>query len=199
MYIAPGIHRDEWLKLELDDAASLDWNRAIEIFAARIQSRYLEPVDLLIKADESRSPIERRYGFSIMAIDSLLIETLQSFRDGLTDTKNKSKQMFKKYLTERRGFRDHFDEKQAERFFYYFRCGILHQAEIMGPSLLWSVGLVKGEKADGTPYINRTRFHEILKEDFKRYCDELKDPANSELRKNFRTKMDFITRKEDWA
>jgi hypothetical protein len=56
MYIAPGIHRDEWLKLELDDAASHDWNRAIEIFAARIQSRYLEPVDLLIKADESRSP-----------------------------------------------------------------------------------------------------------------------------------------------
>jgi hypothetical protein len=136
MYIAPGIHRDEWLKLELDDAASLDWNRAIEIFAARIQSRYLEPVDLLIKADESRSPVERRYGFSIMAIDCLLIETLQSFRDGLTDTKNKSEEMFKKYLTERKGFREHFDGKQAKTFFYDFRCGILHQAEIMGPSLL---------------------------------------------------------------
>ena len=199
MYIAPGIPRDEWLKLELDDAASLDWNRAIEIFAARIYSRYLEPVNLLIKEEESRSPIERRYGFSIMAMDCLLIETLQSFRDGLTDTKNKSKEMFKNYLPEREGFRDHFDEKQAERFFYDFRCGILHQAEIMGPSLLWSVGLLKGEKADGTPYINRTKFHEILKEDFKRYCDELKDPANPELRKNFRTKMDFIARKEDWA
>lgn len=199
MYIAPGIHRDEWVKLELDDAASLDWNRAIEIFAARIQSRYLEPVHLLIKADESRSLIERRYGFSIMAIDSLLIETLQSFRDGLTDTKNKSKEMFKKYLTERKGFRDHFDENQAERFFYNFRCGILHQAEIMGPSLLWSVGLLKGKKADGTPYINRTKFHELLKEGFKRYCGELKDSANSELRKNFRTKMDFIARKEDCA
>ena len=199
MYIAPGIHRDEWLKLKLDDAESPDWNRSIEILAARIQSRYLEPVGLLIKADESRSPIERRYGFSIMAIDSLLIETLQSFRDGLTNTKNKSKEMFKKYLTEREGFRDHFDEKQAERFFYDFRCGILHQAEIMGPSLLWSVGLLKGEKADGTPYINRTKFHEILKQDFKRYCDELKYPANSDLRKHFRTKMDFIARKEDWA
>jgi hypothetical protein len=199
MYIAPGIHRDEWLKLELNDASSLDWNRAVEIFAARIQSRYLEPVDLLIKTDESRSPIERRYGFSIMAIDCLLVETLQSFRDGLTDTNGISKQMFKKYLTEREGFRGHFDEEQSERFYYDFRCGILHQAEIMGPSLLWSVGLLKGEKADGTPYINRTKFHEKLKEDFKRYCAELKDPANSELRKNFRTKMDFIARKEDWA
>ena len=107
--------------------------------------------------------------------------------------------MFKKYLTEREGFQGHFDEKQAARFFYDFRCGILHQAEIMGPSLLWSAGLLKGEKADGTPYINRTKFHEILEEEFKRYCDELKDPANSELRKNFRTKMNFIARKKDWA
>jgi hypothetical protein len=196
MHIAPEIHRDEWLKLDLDDAGSLDWNRAIEIFAKRIQNRYLEPVDLLIIADESRSPIERKFGFSIMAIDCLLIETLQSFRDGLINTKKKSKEMFKKYLSESEGFRDHFNEIHAEKFYYDVRCGILHQAEIMGPSLLWSVGPLKGEKADGTPHINRTQFHELLKEDFNRYCNELKNPANSELRKNFRLKMDFIARKE---
>lgn len=199
MYIAPGIHRDEWLKLNLDDAESTDWNRAIEIFNARIESRYLEPVDLLIKEDEKRSPIERRYGFSIIAIDCILIETLQSFRDGLTDTRNKSKEMFRKFLTAREGFRGHFNDTQAERFFYDFRCGILHQAEIMGPSLLWSVGLLKGKKADGTPYINRTKVHEILKDEVKRYSDELREAANSELRKHFRIKMDFIARKEDWA
>lgn len=199
MYISPGIHKDEWLNLKLDDSGSSDWNRAIEIFMERIHSRYLEPVDLLIKSDKMRSPVERRYGFSIMAIDCILIETLQSFRDGLTDTKNRSKEMFKKFLTEREGFREHFDTAQAERFFYDFRCGILHQAEIMGPSLLWSVGLLKGEKADGTPYINRTKVHEILKFEVKQYSNELRDPANSKLRKNFRTKMDFITRKEDDA
>lgn len=199
MHIAPGIHKDEWLKLKLNDAESPDWNRAIEIYDARIQSRYLEPVDLLIKADEKRSPVERRYGFTIMAIDCILIETLQSFRDGLTDTKNKSREIFKKFLTERKGFREHFDESQAERFYYDFRCGILHQAEIMGPSLLWSVGLLKGEKSNGTPYINRTKFHEVLKDEVKRYSDELRDPANSKLRKNFRTKMDFIARKDDKA
>ena len=58
--------------------------------------------------------------------------------------------MFKKYLTERKGFATHFDENQAERFFNDVRCGNLHQAEIMGSSLLWSVGLLKGETADGT-------------------------------------------------
>lgn len=199
MHIAPEIHRDEWLKLKLDDEASSDWNRAIYIFNERINSRYLEPVDLLIKADNKRIPLERRYGFAILAIDCLLIETLQSFREGLTNTKRRSREMFEKFLTSREGFREHFNMDQAKRFFYDFRCGILHQAEVMGPSLLWSVGLLKGEKTDGIPYINRTKLHEFLKNEVKQYSDELRDPNNSELRKNFRSKMDFIARKEDMA
>lgn len=196
MHIAPGIHRDEWLKLKLDDTVSLDWNRAVDIFAERIKSRYLDPVDLLIETDQKLTPNERKFGFSIMAIDCLLIETLQSFRDGLIDTNGKSKKMFKRYLSENERFRDHFDENQARKFYDDVRCGILHQAEIMGDSLLWSVGPLKGEKLDGTPYINRTEFHKMLKDGFEQYCNELKDPTNSDLRKNFRLKMDFVARKE---
>ena len=107
--------------------------------------------------------------------------------------------MFEQFLTKREGFRDHFSKDQAKSFFYDFRCGILHQAEVMGPSLLWSVGLLKGEKADGTPYINRTKVHEYLKDEVKRYSEELRDPNNTELREKFKTKMDFIARKKDWA
>jgi hypothetical protein len=44
-YIAPGISKDEWLRLNLDDPYSPDWNRAIEIFNERIRSRYIEPAD----------------------------------------------------------------------------------------------------------------------------------------------------------
>ncbi len=123
MYIAPGIHRDEWTKLQLDDETSPDWNRAIEIFNARIGSRYLEPVDLLIKSDDKRSPIERRYGFSVLAIDCLLIETLQSFREGLPDTKGKSREMFETFLTSREGFREHFNVEQAKSFFMILGVG----------------------------------------------------------------------------
>ena len=86
MYIAPGVTSDEYKKLNLNDNDSSDWKNAIAIFNARISSRYLEPVDLLIRDDENRRPIDRRYGFSILGIDCLLIETLQSFREGLTDT-----------------------------------------------------------------------------------------------------------------
>jgi len=195
MYIAPNITNDEYLKLNLDDETSHDWNRAIEIFKSRIESRYLEPINFLIKEDEQRSSIERRYGFSILAIDCLLIETLQAFREGLTNTKGKSIDMFVNFLTQKKHFRQHFNKQQAERFYYDFRCGILHQAEVMGDALLWSIGMVRGEKADGTPYINRTKIHDFIKRELALYCEELMDKDNKKIRKNFRIKMDFIARK----
>lgn len=195
VYIAPNIKNDEYLQLNLDDENSPGWNRAIEIFTLRIKSRYLEPIDFLIKEDEQRNPIKRRYGFSILAIDCLLIETLQAFREGLTDTKGKSEDMFVKFLTQRKHFKPHFSTQQAKRFYCDFRCGILHQAEVMGDSLLWSVGMVRGEKADGTPYINRTKIHDFIRQEIALYCDELKNKNNKEIRRNFKTKMDFIVRK----
>jgi hypothetical protein len=197
MYIAPNVHAEEYKRLNLDYDDSPDWGRAIEIFKLRISSRYLEPVDLLIKEDSKLSPIDRRFGFSILAIDCLLIETLQSFREGLTDTKGKSKDMFVNFLTQRQSFKEHFIEKDAKKFYEDIRCGILHQAEIMGDTLLWSVGMVKGKKGDGIPYINRTKIHELIKKEVDLYCDELRNKDNIDIRKKFRKKMDFIARKQE--
>jgi hypothetical protein len=199
MYIAPGITSDNYIALNLDDPQSPNWTCAIEIFRQRICARYIEPADLLMENDSRRKAIERRYGFRILALDCLLIETLQSFRDGLTDTKYKSKKMFERFLSGSESFRKHFTKKEAATFFYDFRCGILHQAEVMGPWLLWSVGSIKGTKSDGTPYVNRTKMHLCLKDEIERYCKELKDPKNADLRKKFRTKMDFIARKTNTA
>ena len=195
MYIAPGVTNEEYKQLNLENNQSNDWDRAVDIFKKRITSRYLEPVDLLIKKDNDRSPIDRRYGFAIVAIDCLLIETLQSFREGLTDTKGKSKDMFINFLTQRESFRDDFKKDDAERFYYDIRCGVLHQAEIMRDSLLWSVGSVKGKDFNGTPYFNRTKIHELIRKEVDLYCEELRNNSKFNIRKNFRTKMDFIARK----
>jgi len=192
MYIAPGVTDEEYKQLKLEDNQSNNWDRAVEIFKIRIASRYLEPVDLLIKKDNDLSPIDRRYGFTILAIDCLLIETLQSFREGLTDTNGKSKDMFVNFLTRRESFKDYFKKDDAERFYYDFRCGILHQAEIMGDSLLWSVGDVKGKNINGTPYINRTKIHELIKKEVDLYCEELRNNSTHDIRNNFRTKMNSI-------
>jgi hypothetical protein len=197
MQIAPGIDRSEWLKLKLDNSQGEDWDKAIEIFELRIRSRYLEPVDLLVEEDQKRKPTKRRYGFTVLAIDCLLMETLQAFKEGLENTVGISNRTFKNYLLESPNFSQYFkDDTEAESFYKDFRCGILHQAEIMGPSRLWSVGDLKGHTGE-FPYINRTKIHECLKNDIEQYINDLKDQRNTELRMNFVTKMNFIARKNE--
>lgn len=193
MNIAPGIDSDEWIALKLTPDGG-DWDKAIKIFEERINSRYIEPVDLLIENDNDRTPVNRRYGFSIMAIDCLLVETLQSFREGKINTKGVSKQVFVNFLTQSNEFRNHFDVKEAEQFYDDFRCGILHQAEIMGNTLLWSIGMLKGKNGDGVSYINRTLFHESLKNEIATYADELRNIENQKLREKFIVKMNYIAR-----
>ena len=86
-------------------------------------------VDLLIADDEGRNAKDRRWGFAILAIDCLLVETLQAFRQGLTDTRRLSKDLCVKFLTERDAFRGFFTEALATRFYYEFRCGVAHKVD----------------------------------------------------------------------
>ena len=194
MQIAPSAEAAQWRALQLDDAASPDWAVAVRILEARIKERFIDPVDHLIDADQARPPAQRRFGFAILAIDCLLVETLGAFVEGLTDTDGRSRRTFCDFLTTRPLLAKAFSARDlAERFYEDFRCGILHQAEIGGDSLVWSVGPVL--QADGGRIIvNRTRLHQILTAEFRSYLAELGDPAQAPLRSNFRRKMDFISR-----
>lgn len=193
MEIAPGIQAATWQSLKLDDPASGDWVTAVQILEGRIHERYIEPIDHLIAAEEHRPAIERRFGFTVLAVDCLLIETLGAFREGLEDTEGKSKATFCGFLTSRPLFSGDFDADLAKRFYKEFRCGILHQAEIGGDSKVWSVGPLIRE-VGGKLIVNRNKLHESLKAEFQNYLAELRDPANAILRTKFRTKMDFISR-----
>lgn len=62
-----------------------DWNLAAKIFYDRIESRYLKPVRLIANDDK----IGEFSGFAILAIDCLIIETLNQFYNGLDETKGK--------------------------------------------------------------------------------------------------------------
>jgi hypothetical protein len=193
MQIAPGVQAAEWQALKLDDHTSPDWATAVQILEGRIHERYIEPIDHLIAAEETRPATERRFGFTVLAVDCLLIETLGAFFDGLEDTEGKSKATFCKFLTTRPLFARDFTEDLAKRFYKEFRCGILHQAEIGGESKVWSVGpLIRDD--GGKLIVNRNKLHERLKAEFQNYLAELRNPANVDLRAKFRTKMDFLSR-----
>ena len=128
MQIAPGVQAADWQALKLDDPTSAHWADAVQILEGRIHERYIEPIDHLISAEESRPAIERRFGFTVLAVDCLLIETLGAFLDGLKDTDRKSEATFCKFLTTRSLFVGDFTKDLAKRFYEEFRCGILHQA-----------------------------------------------------------------------
>lgn len=196
MEIAPGIQHNEWLRLNLNDLSSPDWNRAIEILNMRIENRYFEPVDLLIEKEKNKLAKEKKYGFTILSIDCLLIETLQSFIEGWKTTKNKSEKAFKKLLTTSPSFKKYFSQDMAMRFYKNYRCGILHQAEIQSDSLIWSIGPLV-QNINNKMVINRTEFHKKLKDDFYHYLEQLKDERNTNLRNNFQKKMNHICRKRD--
>lgn len=194
MEIAPRVSAAVWKTLNLDDASHPDWFKACEILRARLHERFIDPADLLIAAEDLKPAAERRFGFVVLGLDCLLVETMAAFREGLLDTRWKSEAAFCRFLTKRPSFASAFpDVAVAKRFYEEFRCGILHQAEVGGTSLVWSVGPLIQD--DGKRLIvNRNEFHTRLKVEFAGYLDELRAGGDTDLRDNFRTKMTFIAR-----
>lgn len=191
MKIAPGVDDVDWKSLDLSTPANPDWDRGILILEHRLRGRFAEVVAFLIAEDEKRPPNERRFGFAILTIDCLLVETLEAFRQGLTDTRRKSEQLCTSFLTQRPVFKPFFPGDLATRFYKEFRCGIVHNAQVFGTGLVWSVGPLL--KLDGNRItVNRTAFHEALMQELADYLGELRNPTNTDLRNKFRTKMDFI-------
>jgi hypothetical protein len=167
-----------------------DWEKGIDIFKDRIYGRFLEPISDLEK--------KKYTGFLIMAIDCLLIETLQQFIKGVPETpRGKNESYFKKFLISY--FKEYFDDEKAKMFYRQIRCGILHQAETKENSKIkisHELPIVKFTKEKDGLIINRKKFHKKLKKAFKSYIGQLKDKTNEPLRNNFRKKMGYICRIE---
>lgn len=193
MQIASDFDSAEWNTLKLDDPASHDWETAVTVLERRIRERYIDPVDFLIAAENEKPATKRRFGFTVLAIDCLLVEALGSFLGGLEDTNGRSRDTFCKFLTTQPQFSHEFSQDLAEQFYYEFRCGVLHQAEIGGNSKVWSIGPLV-QRVGRAIIINRNEFHKRLSAEFASYLQQLRSPANAELRTNFRRKMDFIAR-----
>ena len=72
MRISPNYTCEDWQKLPFP--AEEAWHKAVDIFKDRYRGRFLEPI--------SRIEGYTYAGFAIMALDCLLIETLQQFYEG---------------------------------------------------------------------------------------------------------------------
>ncbi|QEH39413.1 hypothetical protein [Chitinophaga sp. XS-30] len=146
----------KWIKVK-DEAAKSD---LIKLIYHRFSNRYVKHLHHIDS------------GFLKMAVSCLMIETLESFRQGKKDTKGKGvgQKMFKDFFTTEEklfpGFKD-----IAPDFYSSIRCGIMHQAETTNA---WRV-LRKGDLLDKeNRTINSTKFVEALDKALGNYVDSLK-------------------------
>jgi hypothetical protein len=151
----------------------------------RLHSRYIKPFQFVEKSGKFVK--EYKNGFSIMANCCLLIETLQSFRNGWGDSNKKSEQAFKQFFSTDKNFQEL--QNKGREFYLNIRCGILHQGETTNG---WKInrednGLLFDEKqmvVDSITFIKR------LDKSLIAYTLELKSEKwDSEIWDNFRTKM----------
>lgn len=187
MKISPKYNVVDWQRIDFSKEAG--WQKAVDIFEDRLNGRFLEPISLMKGHGFS--------GFAVMALDCLLIETMQQFIEGESETPYKQvEKYFIRFLTES-SFGRFFDKNMATKFYGQIRNGILHQAETKETSLIHKktgTDLVTITEDRKGLSINRDLFHEQLVHEIGNYKEKLRNPENIELRHNFKKKMDFICR-----
>jgi hypothetical protein len=157
----------------------------------RYHERFFRPIQFL-KGSKGET-----YGFAIMALYSLLIETLQCYREGWPSTNERELQRCKKLGESLRGdyrlddlpphykglgkhaFRVFFDLNRelfpgvdGEKFYGNIRNGLLHQAQTKGG---WRIKIYEGKLWDERRLvIDRNLFVCALEAAFNKYLEELR-------------------------
>jgi len=141
----------------------------------RFDERYFRPVE------DSRS----KHGFALMAIGCLVIEALESFYQGLADTRGKSAEMFRRFLN--RGTPLRVFGGRNNWFYRDVRCGILHQAETRGG---WRIRRAGALFDASTRTINASRFLRELRKQVEAYSNQL--AQDDDCWKRFQIKMQAV-------
>ena len=159
--------------------AAKDQKEIASFVRERFRERYLDPA--LSASPES--------GFTLMAINCLMIETLVSFRRGWLNTKKLSESAFCFFFDQEEefsSFRGH-----ANDFYVHVRCGILHQAETTGG---WLIHLREDQLFDAEhKIIDAWEFTNKMGTCLDNYQRELEAASwEDEIWVNFRKKMKAI-------
>ncbi len=154
-----------------------------EMIYHRFYGRYIKP--FLFPDDRYRK--HYKHGFAMMASSCLLIETLESFRNGWEKTPHDvgGDKVFENFFKRENAFR----QFRGTRFYNNVRCGLLHQGEVTGGFTIQR----EGPLIDAKKKINAQAFMKALEKSLARYKRELWAAEwDSELWDNFRRKMRFI-------
>ncbi len=167
----------------------------VRFLRERYTERFFDPIRCLSSAPGN----EQGYGFAIMALCCLLIETLECYRKGLPSTSRNEMDELSQLLANqtaptecklvdpfqdqsRKAFKDFFSRSEIQQFFpgidgsdFYsnIRCGLLHQAQTKDG---WRITR-SGKFWEGPPArtINRDEFAQRLSDYFEFFLKELEN------------------------
>ncbi len=181
--ISPRYTSRDWQAL--DSNSSDDWSKAADMVRDRLDGRFLRFASNCLRSKHS--------GFVVLAIDSLLAETIQQFTDGVTNGRGRSEEMVKRFL-ERKRFQPEFDASARKAFYQDIRCGLLHQAEAKRMWLIRRAQPTLLQKVVGGQgyIIDVKRFHVGVRDSLNDYLKLISEPTSSSLRSNLWKKMDQI-------
>jgi len=186
--ISPKYRASSWRDLHLDTDNEADWSKAIDIVEDRIDGRLVRWINFVV--DEKFS------GFSVIALDCLLIETLVGFMTGEA-SKGPNAFLIGELTT---GTALRFTKEEAEEFRKNVRNGILHDAETRCG---WIVqrGESDGQiltKDGSTIFLNRNAFHRAIVRELDAWLTRIRN-GDKALRNNMRQRMEQILRKHSEA
>jgi len=201
MKISPKYKSEDWKKLNLSGTYIPEWNTGADIIYDRISGRYLTQIDVLEK--NLNADIWEFSGFIIMAVDCMVIETLNQFFLGIKDTndiyRGKNWESFRDFFQRSDFFKEHFNDDKARIFYDHVRNGLLHQSQTKEKTLInfKEDEMIKEVNPDNISIgiiVNRKIFHEALLNEFKSYINNLKtdDSIYDDLREKCITKMKTI-------
>lgn len=181
--------------------ASLDKKQTFELVRflnERYTERFFRPIECLRRTPGN----EQGYGFAIMALCCLLVETIECYREGFPDSDHcqlthlstlcensvaptdyklntpfeiTSEKAFIRFFNNDR-HKEYLPDVDGKIFYRKIRCGLLHQAQTKGTWRLVRTG--KYWDADKLT-INRDEFAERLRACFDSYLNELKASDSS--------------------
>jgi hypothetical protein len=174
-YLSSDVTVKQYLELEKEQ----DQDAIADFVFIRFSERYIEPM---------RIDPNKKNGFTIMAVSCLMIEALESFKQGLPNTKRKSQLTFCNFLDQNSDF--HFLKGFSQEFYSHVRCGILHQAETTGG---WHIRRDGSVFRKNTKTINAKLFHDRVEKVLKAYCSALREASwDDRIWVNFRKKMKAV-------
>lgn len=175
---------DQGQKIEVTVKQVKDWladfpNSKMELanfVYQRLYTRYLKPFTFGDK--ESCTIFKREYknGFSMMANYCLLIEALQSFKEGLKDSKNNDdcKKLFRRFFEQE----NNLSMFASFDFYKHVRCGILHQGETTGGIKITREGEHLWDA--NTKTIDAVLFGREMEEALRNYKEKLESASSND-------------------